>query len=401
MILRLIWFYYEGSMINKSDLPKFNPDVYTKITLNDLVVFSIYFLHNKSAEVKSEDIISACFMLFPKRFFLRKHPHWPDSAMVSRHWGVCRSKGYITAGTEPGFKLTAKGVRLAEKVAKVLGMAISKHAAKVQPVVREEKAILSSPTREIRQPRSKVHAVRQAKKAQSVQKEKTTLPAPIKKMHPVRVKKASFVKKVKTGEIAQKEKTVLPPAVKKTRLPRSKVHPAKQVKTTRPVPTRKITPRPVRKVQSVPPARTLPTTSIKNVRPIWAEKIKPPKPVVRSVIVEKAQLTKPEKAIHPAVAQEVKVRAGKYVRAIETSDAYIHYKKNGKSSKISEFDFRSLLLCTMESSPETLARNVEQFKGYANIHKRQDLVVFLNFCADKLSYLLVPQTRQSTRRTTK
>jgi hypothetical protein len=123
--------------------------------------------------------------------------------------------------------------------------------------------------------------------------------------------------------------------------------------------------------------------------------------VVRSVIVEKAQLTQPEKAIHPAVAQEVKVRAGKYVRAIETSDAYIHYRKNGKSSKISEFDFRSLLLCTMESSPETLARNVEQFKGYASIHNRKDLVAFLNFCADKLSYLLAPQTRQSTRRTTK
>jgi hypothetical protein len=115
--------------------------------------------------------------------------------------------------------------------------------------------------------------------------------------------------------------------------------------------------------------------------------------------VEKAQLTQPEKAIHPAVAQEVKVRAGKFVRAMETSDAYIHYKKNGKSSKISEFDFRSLLLCTMESSPETLARNVEQFKGYAGIHKRKDLVAFLNFCEEKLSYLLVPQIKRSTKPT--
>jgi hypothetical protein len=159
-------------MINKSDLPKFNPDVYTKITLNDLVVFSIHYLHNKNAEVKSEDIISACFILFPKRFFLRNHPRWPDSAMVSRHWGVCRSKGYITAGTEPGFKLTAKGVRLAEKVAKVLGMAIPKHAAKVQSVVREEKAILPSPTRKTRLPRSKVRAVTQAKEAQPVRKKK-------------------------------------------------------------------------------------------------------------------------------------------------------------------------------------------------------------------------------------
>jgi hypothetical protein len=424
-------------MINKSNLPKFDPDVYTKITLNDLVVYSIHYLHGKNAEFTSEDIISACFMLFPKRFSLREHPHWPDSAIVRRHWGVCRSKGYIAANTDSGFKLTAKGTRLAEKVAKVLGMAMPKQAAKVLPsrpkvrtvtparnVVRKEKitkpatvkkvqpsrpevsvvtpikkakivqkvrTTSPAPAKKTQPPRSKVRAVTQAKKAQLVQKEKATLPVPTKKVRPVHSKKISSAKTGKIVEIVQKEKVILQSAVRKTRSPGSKVHP---------VPTKKITPsKPVRMVQPIPPAKARPTTSIKNVRPIWTEKIKPPEPVVRSVIVEKAQLTQPEKAIHPAVAQEVKVRAGKFVRAMETSDAYIHYKKNGKSSKISEFDFRSLLLCTMESSPETLARNVEQFKGYAGIHKRKDLVAFLNFCEEKLSYLLVPQIKRSTKPT--
>jgi hypothetical protein len=78
---------------------------------------------------------------------------------------------------------------------------------------------------------------------------------------------------------------------------------------------------------------------------------------------------------------------------MEASDAYFHYKKNGANSNISEFDFRSLLLCTMESSPETLARNVELFKGYAGIHNRQDLITFLTFCKDKLSYLFAPQKK--------
>jgi len=48
----------------------------------------------------------------------------------------------------------------------------------------------------------------------------------------------------------------------------------------------------------------------------------------------------------------------------------------------------------MESSPETLARNVELFKGYANIQKRSDLVTFLTFCEENFSSLLRPQIKQ-------
>jgi hypothetical protein len=405
-------------MINKSDLPKFNPDVYTKITLNDLVVYSIYYLHNKNAEVTSEDVISACFMLFPKRFSLRKHPHWPDSAMVSRHWGVCRSKGYIAAGTDPGFKLTAKGGRLAQKIAKILGMAIPKQEAKVQPSrpkvravtparkvqseVSEDKTTKPAAVKKARHPQSKKHVVTSTKKVRIAQKGKAISSASAKKKQSPR-SKVRAVTQAKEVQPVQKEKVVLQPAVRKTRPPRSKVRLATHLKTSQPVPTKKIIPsKSVRRVQRVQPTELRPTAPIKNVRLIWTEKRKPPEPVVRSDKIEKPQFTQPEKAIHPAqsnVTREVKIRAGKFVRAMETSDAYIHYRKNGKSSKITEFDFRSMLLCTMESSPETLARNVEQFKGYAGIHNRQDLVVFLNFCADKLSYLLIPQTKRSTKPT--
>ena len=94
------------------------------------------------------------------------------------------------------------------------------------------------------------------------------------------------------------------------------------------------------------------------------------------------------------VSKEEKAKAGKFVHLMERSDAYIHYKKNGKNSKIGEFDFRSLLLCTMESSRETLVKNVELFKGYASIHNRQDLLVFLNYCEDRFSYLLTAPQKQ-------
>jgi hypothetical protein len=113
---------------------------------------------------------------------------------------------------------------------------------------------------------------------------------------------------------------------------------------------------------------------------------KPAQPVI-------VQPIKVEKVQAEPVSREAKERAGKFTRMMERSDAYILYKKNGSKSNISEFDFRSLLLCTMESSAETLARNVELFKGYSAIHNRQDLIVFLTFCEDKFSYLLKPQNK--------
>jgi len=206
-------------MLIRGDLPKFNPDIYSKVTLNDLVIFSIYYLHEEGGEITSEDIVSACFMFFPQRFSLRKYPHWPDSAVVTRRWSECRSKGYLLGNTAKGFKLTLKGIRHAQKVAKMLG-----------------------------------------------------------------------------GE--------------------------------RPTST-------------------------------------------------------------PSVPTEVKTRAGRFVRSMESSDAFVHYRKFGKSSRIGEFDFRSMLLCTMESSPETLKRNLDQFREYADVYKRKDLVTFLDYCKDKFSNLLV------------
>jgi len=206
-------------MVHKGTLPRFKPEIYTKIALTDLLVYSIYQLQTRGEEITAEDIISACFLLFPKRFALRKYPHWPDSAVVSRRWSDCRNKGYIVGSTVKGFKLTPKGFRFAEKVGRILG-----------------------------------------------------------------------------GQ--------------------------------RPVEHR--------------------------------------------------------------VPTEVRTRAGRFVRSIETSDAFVHYRKNGKGSKISEFEFRSMLLCTMESSSETMKRNLEQFKEYVDLYGRKDLRSFLDVCEKRFAQLLEP-----------
>jgi hypothetical protein len=210
--------------------PKFDPNIYTKMILNDLVVYSVYSLHKQGLDITSEDIISACFVLFPKRFSMRKYPQYPDAGIVNRRRSNCKSKGYLRGNAIKGFELTARGIKRAEKVEKSLG-------------------------------------------------------EPLK---PVRVEKVKVVK----------------PAV---------------------------------------PER--------------------------------------EAAVHP----ELKAHAKKYVHSIEMSDAYKHFKKG---LPLNEFDFRSLLLCTMESPPTTLARNLNQFKEYVDIHNRKDLLSFLEFCEGKFSSLL-------------
>lgn len=218
-------------MLNLTDPPQFDPEVYTKIALNDLVVYSMHFLHTQGIAITSEDIISACFTLFPKRFSLAKYPYWPDSAVVSRRWSECRRKGYLVGSVANGFKLTNRGSRFAEKVEKTLG----------------------------------------------------------------------------------------------------------------------------------------------NLRPTSSK-------VVRT---------------------ETRTRAGKFVRSMETSDAYRDYKKHGKSSKFNEFDVRSMLLCTMESPPETLKRNLDQFREYADVTGRMDLAAFLDFSEHKFSYLFALHKRPTARKTKK
>jgi len=417
--------------------PKFNPDIYTTIKLNHLVVYSIYYLHHHGIDITPEDIISACFTLFPKRFSLKKYSQWPDTGMVSRHWSDSRRKGYLAAKTEPGFKLTAKGSRLAEKVAKILGVAVKPSrpkkavkipAKKVRPElaniiipapVKEKVIIPTAPVVKIETPRKQARTVKREKKIRpepakivipAPVKEKVIVPtAPVVKIETPR-KKTQTVKAEKKiqpepakivipAPVKEKPKQIViaPPApVVKVETSRKQARTVKREKKIQPEPAKIVIPAPVKEkpkqIVIAPPAPVVKVeTSRKQTRTVKREKkVQPepakiviPAPVKEKVIVPTA----------PVVTQEEKVRAGKFVRMMETSDAYRQYRKNGAKSNFGEFDFRSLLLCTMESSPETLAKNVELFKGYAGIHNRQDLIAFLVFCRDKFSYLLVPQKK--------
>jgi hypothetical protein len=226
-------------MVNKKAAPPiFDPVVYTKITLNDLVVYAAWSLHRQGSEIASEDIISTCFMLFPKRFSLQKYPQWPDAGIVSRRWNDCKRRGYLRGNAVEGFQITSRGIKRAEKVEKSLGG------------------------------------------------------------------------------------------------------------TIRPIPALK-------------PKTKTPAAPVQTVQP------------------------------------ELKARARKYIRSIESSDAYRHFKRK---APLNEYDFRSLLLCTMESPPATLARNMEQFKEYVRIHDRGDLLTFLESSEAKFSHLLKTTSKPAAKK---
>ncbi len=353
--------------------PNFNPEKYTAIASNHLVAYAIYSLQNDGDEISAEDIISACFMLFPRKFSLRTYPQWPDSALIGRRLHDCERKGWLTARIDTGFKLTALGTRLAEKVAKGLGVTIPK---KEKP--------------------KKIHKLQVGKlQVDKLQVTKTAEPAPAttkpaKKARKKRVDKLQVTEAVKPVGKLQVDKSQVAETVKPAVV---KPKPAKKVKEKQVAEVKVaevVKPAPVAK-----PAPVKPKVEKVKEKQVAEEKPAPvkPAPAVKPepVAKPKAKVTPPSTV--PTVSAEEKAKAGKFVKMMETSDAYRLYKKSGANANIGEFDFRSLLLCTMESSHETLARNVDLFKGYAEIHNRQDLVAFLAVCSDKFAHLLTPEKK--------
>jgi hypothetical protein len=528
--------------------PTFKSDIYKPIASNQLVVYSIYSLYNDGDEITSEDIISACFTLFPQKFSLNKYPQWPDSALIGRRLNDCRGNGWITVKIDTGYKLTAKGSRLAEKTAKSLGVAIPRTAKptlpkkivgssfkkagdvpvkKVFPVSvpgsrknQQEQKIEGEQGRKAEDrnvqkadsgnntapviPATKIRSVKPSQlppgkdatpavitKASEVKQESKDKSdqavQPYKKVNTAKSKQIQPDKKVRSNSFAKstkvrhkqndaveqkavpaisdlkthvgKQKSNGPdkkvPSIivikarkvrneKKSKVEQKvpptvlviKTHPERnaQVKKAPPVPgfkSTKVKPghneniiapdagtkaHPVKQkrggaINRAFPAPVIETSKVKQDKyekdapPAISTKVHPanqkrtaPSKKVLSVPIAETPKVKQEIEIKPAMAitgvsQEAKVRAGKFVRMMETSDAYIQYKKHGPNAGINEFDFRSLLLCTMESSPETLARNVELFKGYADLQNRPDLISFLVYCADKFSHIFAPQKK--------
>lgn len=100
---------------------KSDPKVYTDISLDELVTYCVYILHQEKRDATFEDIVAKCFVLFPERFCLTGYSHWPDSSRVNKSWLRCRTDfKYIKGSVKSGFKVTSKGIAVVEKVQELL-----------------------------------------------------------------------------------------------------------------------------------------------------------------------------------------------------------------------------------------------------------------------------------------
>ena len=54
-----------------------------------------------------------------------------------------------------------------------------------------------------------------------------------------------------------------------------------------------------------------------------------------------------------------------------------------------------MLLCTLDTSPNTLRSNLEQFKQHVAHYERHDLRHFLEFCEGKFATILIDKAQQA------
>lgn len=405
--------------MKKKNLPKIEAGVYSKTTLNEQVVFAIHYLEKYGVTVTVEEVVSTCFRLFPQSFSLKHYTRWPDSALVIRRLNDSRERGFVKGNPQDGFALKYSGMKLAERTAKVLGLVktvpLKKKAVlprskvkKIPPVEKIKKGVLpvvkyAPPVKKIVKPvkqkwvKPKAVVVEQVieQKPVVVKKaaKKAVVHVPVISKSPAKVQpvKKKITKKIikPVLEIAKKDVEKKRKEIPVVQKPLAKSQPVKKQKSRS------------RKPQPVQIAMLLPAKEVQPVQKRPARKKGVPVPPLTKLQAIQPEMTIPVKAkpvTVPVVSKEEKVKAEKIVRAMERSDAYKLYSKNGHASKPSEFDFRNMLFATMESTSETLVRNVNLFKGSAAIHNRQDLIKFLDFCETNFAGLLKPSVKKIVKK---
>jgi hypothetical protein len=409
--------------LKKKNLPKIESTVYSNISLNEQVVFAIHYLEQHGVAVSVEEVVSTCFRLFPQSFSLKHYTRWPDSALVIRRLNDAREKGFVKGNPLDGFALKYSGVKLAERTAKTLGLvkpAPKKKATAAKPKASRLKTVeikKRAPAPRIKEAPRKKPVVAALTKALSKPQPKTAAPKQVIKS---KVQASGKVVKKAVVEVPVVKKSPAKPRVAKKKELKKTIKPgpvlSKQVvqrkpkdipllpKQTAELPPVKGKKDKTRKAQPLQMAMTLPVKEAqpeaKPVKKILVKK-KPAPPLTRLQTIQ-PEMVIPAKAAKPVsmpvVSKEERVKAERIVRAMEKSDAYKLYSRNGHGAKPSEFDFRNMLFATMESTPETLVRNVNLFKGSAAIQNRQDLIKFLDDCEANFAHLLKPSVRKVSKK---
>lgn len=354
---------------------EFKLDLYASILQEELVVFAVQVLQADGSSAQVEDVVSICFRFFPHSFALKNYFYWPDSALAVRRLHEAREKGLLKGNPVDGFEVKVQGRKAAKLTAKALGVSFP-----VPPKPEVVAPVVETPA--------------------PVAEKKEEAQAPVKDVRPVaggsRADKSRVRKKVVKKRAAKPKKKIAKPIPKKKPAPKKKaVQPVLKTKApVKPVAKMKAKPAPQARAQG---KQKRASKKAKAAQPAGVlnpprAKIKAPAPATGPKIREEARQVA-QKAAPVVISKEEKEKAAKVVRQVERSDAFRHYKKNGRKARISEFEFRDMLFTTMETSSETLKRNVDAFKRYAVMRERADLAAFLDFCEEHFAALLKPKAK--------
>ena len=406
---------------------EFKLDVYASISTGELVVFAVQVLQADAAPVAVEEIVSTCFRFFPHSFALKNYFYWPDSALVTRRLHDAKEKGLLKGNSTDGYETKGSGRQVAKQVAKTLSVSLpvppkvevviappvvekkEEEKKEVTPSVPAEKVVEKQGTKKkvvqqkqkAAKPEKKAAPKKQAVKPKVQTKPKkadTKVAVPVKKKVVKKEERRKTVKPLEKAKVQVKQKQSTPaPKPKATAKKVEKKEERRKKEAVKAAPKPKVVKQEVQK-QEIKKKETKavakPTQLTLGLTPPPTAWKKAEAPVAKPKVKEEAkQPGKVEVLPAVVVSKEEKDKAAKVVKQIERSDAYQLYRRNGRRAQIGEFDFRNMLFATMESSAETLKRNVELFKRYAGIHFRTDLIAFLEFCEESFSALLISKVK--------
>jgi len=101
-------------------LKMFEENKYSEIGMNELIVYTTFKLSEEKSTITREELVLGAFKLFPKKFSLKGHNDWPDSAVIDKRWLDCRHKEYLSGTNTEGLSILPKGIELVQLTEKKL-----------------------------------------------------------------------------------------------------------------------------------------------------------------------------------------------------------------------------------------------------------------------------------------
>jgi|TARA_B100001971_G_C18250640_1_gene577916 hypothetical protein len=81
-------------------------------------------------------------------------------------------------------------------------------------------------------------------------------------------------------------------------------------------------------------------------------------------------------------------RASRFLKHIKQSDAYKKFKSQKNVTDISEYEFRSLLMCPMETPPNKLRQSLGELQDQVRIVGNNEILEFLENCRSQFTQIL-------------